>query len=154
MSVLDTDIFDKLITVGDRYLLSQCRINIPVTYDGFADDISQCFPFRFEGFEYSNTARFIRSISEQIKSEILDAPITKVQGTTQRYAHIKRCIKKHVYFHAYHCKWLTQWTWAVGKTWREPKTVYVTVQGKLDGKYKDLISIQLTLKDSTYNEPF
>lgn len=150
MSILSDDIFDKLITIGDRYTISILRVNCPAYIDFVpANEIEKTFPFRGVGFE--NTHIGIKAIEDQIRKEVLEAPITKVQGTTQRYAHIKRCIKKHVNFDAYRCTWETSHGW--GRTWREPKTVHVVCKYRYQGEWRDLIRVTISLINYD-NEPF
>ena len=150
MSILSNDIFDKVITVGDRYHISLLRVNCPY-YTDFCPDLEEVYPFR--GIDYISSGPSIKAIEEQITREILEAPITKVQCTTQRYAHIKRCIKKHVYFDSYRCSWETSYAW--GPSWKEPKTIHVLCKYKRGGEWVDLIRVAITLNDGQYYEqPF
>lgn len=150
MSILSNDIFDKIITIGDRYYISMLRVNCPY-YTDFCPDLEKVYPFR--GIDYISSGPSIKAIEAQITKEILEAAITKVQCTTQRYAHIKRCIKKHIYFDAYHCQWET--SYAHGPSWKEPAVIHVTCKYRRGGEWVDLIKVSITLKDEfRYNEPF
>lgn len=150
MSILSDDIFDKVITIGDRYMISLLRINCPIYYDFCpAGELEQTFPFR--GIDFINSSTGIKAMEDQIKKEILEAPITKVQGTTQRYAHIKRCIKKHVKFDVYRCVWETDYGW--GYKWYEPKSVHVACKYKYQGNWMELIRVAITLIEN-HDIPF
>lgn len=150
MSILSDNIFDRLITIGDRYTISILRVNCPAYIDFVpANEIEKTFPFRGVGLE--NTHIGIKAIEDQIRKEVLEAPITKVQGTTQRYAHIKRCIRKHVNFDAYRCVWETSYGW--GYKWYEPKTVHVVCKYKYQGEWRDLIRVAISLIEN-HDIPF
>ena len=153
MSILSNDIFEKLITIGDKYFISMLRVNCPYVNDWVSHDVDLEKMFPFRGIDYMNTVPGIAAIEETLKHDILEAPITKVQCTTQRYAHIKRCIKKHVAFEAYRCVWETDYAW--GPSWKEPKTIHVVCKYKRGGAWEELIRVAITLKDERYYEqPF
>lgn len=150
MGILSNDIFEKLITVGDKYYISLLYVNCPY-YTNIYPDPEKLFPFR--GIDYVSPGPSIRAIETQIAKEILEAPITKVQYTTKRYAHIKNCIKKHVNLDAYHCTWETCCTWvASGK---EPEVIHVVCKYRRRDEWVNLITVAITLKDEEYyKRPF
>lgn len=149
MSILTDNLVDELITIGDRYTIGILRINIPNDDFFVSSRLPYIFPFR--NIDYTNLMASRRSINLGLVSDILSAPITKIQGTTHRYAHIKRCIKKHVNFESYHCVWDT--SYAYGPSWAEPRTVHVCCNCRIEGKWVELIRVGLSLRDYQ-NEPF
>lgn len=142
MGVLNNNIFEEAIQVRDRYDFNLFRIDNPT--GGFDYFIWRgCDPF--------NQNTYFDKVREQLITDIMNAPITKV-CTAHRYAYIKKCILKHVADGVYRGRWKTSYGVGLG-SWLEPDRIYIVYEVRISSAWIPVVQIGLR-KISSYDNPF